>query len=414
MAIFLSTDIRDAKDVKDKRRQRLRRRAIVLVCASVLAHLFAFRWAEGRLDVPAWRNPPAPAVTTISLLASAPVPPAVPAAQEEPALPPPKKPKPKKSRPKKSIQKDEIVPPVAAAAQETAAVLPPAGMEAPGTSVEALPLLIPDAPDAVADADSAADAEVIAGAAAEAIHADAGQEQTGPAAESLPEMPKTTQPYKVDLPPSARLDYDVEALVKGQKWYGSGNFRWEAGPDSYSMSGEASTLLLLVKITVLNFRSEGRINEFGIAPLLYSEKPRNKSLTHTHFQHDNGKISFSASEKTYPYQGGEQDRASVMWQIAGIGRADPARFAPGAEFEVFVAGARDAEPWRIRVLGLEEITTAAGKAAAWHLVRAPRQKSFDQTIEFWLAPQQEWYPLRIRHSSPNGDMLDMTLADIQR
>lgn len=407
MAIFLSTDAKDAKDVKDvkDRRRRFRRRAIVLVCASVLAHLFAFRWAEGRLDVPAWRNPSEPAVTTISLLASAPVQPAVPAAQEEPALPPPKKPKPK-SRPKKSIQKDEAVPPAAAAAQDNATGLPPAGMEAPGTSVEALPFLIPDAPDAVADADSTTGAD--------AVHADAGQQQTGPAAESLPEMPKTSQPYKVDLPPSARLVYDVEALVKGQKWHGSGNFHWEAGPDSYSMSGEASTSLLLVKITVLNFRSEGRINEFGIAPLLYSEKPRNKSLTHTHFQHDNGRISFSASEKTYPYQGGEQDRASVMWQIAGIGRADPTRFAAGTEFEVFVAGARDAEPWRVRILGLEEITTTAGKEAAWHLVRAPRPKSFDQTVEFWLAPQQEWYPLRIRHSSPNGDMLDMTLADIQR
>lgn len=378
---------------------------MVLVCASVLAHLFAFRWAEGSLAVPAWRNPPAPAVTTVSLVSSAPAQPAPAAAPEQPAAPP------KKPRPKKSVQKKQAAPAVvadAAAVQENPAMLPPAGMEAPGTSVEAPAFLATDGADA-ADAGST---DAMAGGDA-AQNAAGHAESPALASESSPDAPKTAQPYTVDLPPSARLGYDVEALVKGQKWYGSGNFRWEAGADSYSVSGEAGTSLLLVKITVLNFRSEGRINQFGIAPVLYSEKPRNKSLTQTHFQHDNGRISFSASEKTYPYRGGEQDRASVMWQLAGIGRADPARFAPGAEFEVFVAGARDAEPWRVRVLGLEEITTAAGKMAAWHLVRAPRQKSFDQTVEFWLAPQREWYPLRIRHSSPNGDMLDMTLADIQ-
>ncbi len=369
---------------------------MVLICASLLVHLLAFRWAEGRLGVPAWRNPSDAAVTTVSLVSLAPAQPAVPDGAEATALEP-VAPPPKKTRPKKTMRKEQ-----AAATPSEPTIPPAAGMEAPGTSVEAPPLLMPeDAADAPGE--NAAPA-LVADNAAEAAEAP----------ESKPAVPEAAQAYKVDLPPSARLDYDVEALVKGQKWHGGGTFRWEAGADSYSVSGEAGTSLLLVKITVLNFRSEGRINQFGIAPVLYSEKPRNKSLTQTHFQHDNGRISFSASERTYPYQGGEQDRASVMWQIAGIGRAEPARIVPGAEIDVFVAGARDAEPWRIRVLGQEEITTAAGKTAAWHLVRAPRQKSFDQTVEFWLAPQQEWYPVRIRYTSPNGDSLDMTLAGIER
>jgi len=396
MAIFLSTDVNEAQNVKRRRR----RRAAALVCASVLVHFCAFRWIEGRLEMPAWRSAPEPAVTTVSLV---PPPQALPAATPAPAAPP-KKPGP---APKRPVQKQQT----AAPKPVTPAAPPPAGMEAPGTSTETPALLLPDG---VADA---AGTDAAPGVATADINADAGHPAAGQtdgvpaAAQSAPDAPA---PYKVDPPPSARLDYDVEALVKGQKWHGSGTFRWEAGPDGYSISGEAGTSLLLVKITVLNFRSEGRINQYGIAPVLYSEKPRNKSLTQTHFQADNGRISFSASEKSYPYQGGAQDRASVMWQIAGIGRAEPDRFAPGAEFEVFVAGARDAEPWRIRVLGLEEITTSEGKTAAWHLVRAPRAKSYDQTVEFWLAPQQEWYPLRIRYSSPGGDMLDMTLAGIQR
>jgi hypothetical protein len=162
----------------------------------------------------------------------------------------------------------------------------------------------------------------------------------------------------------------------------------------------------------LNFSSEGTIDSFGIAPVLYSEKPFRKSMTNTHFQHDNRKITFSASEASYPYKGGEQDRASVMWQLASIGRGDPAQFTPGAQIDLFVAGTRDAENWSMRVIGEEEIETGYGKMRAWHVVRAPRAGSYDQKIDIWLSPQHEWYPVKILYTYANGDYLDLSLSDL--
>lgn len=219
--------------------------------------------------------------------------------------------------------------------------------------------------------------------------------------------------YKIAPPPSATLEYDVQALRKGQNWHGSGVFEWETTDGGYRIHGEAS-ITLIFKIGVLDFKSEGALTEDGIAPVLYSEKPWRKSLTNTHFRHGERLISFSASEATYPYQGGEQDRASIIWQLAGIGRGDSGQFAPGADFDIFVAGARNADTWRIHVLGEEEIDTPFGKLSAWHVVRAPQPGTHDQRIDIWLAPQQDWYPARVRYTYANGDHLDMSLSGIAR
>ena len=331
--------------------------------ASLLLHLVVFDWANGHLALPSLRDAQ-PKVITTELHAPPAPPPAVAAA-------PKRKPKPRRPPP----------PPLEPAAQATEeiAALPPSFVDAQGAAVEAAPeTAVAETPQAAAPAESAA----------------------GPV-------------YKIDPPPSAELRYDVQALRDGRQWYGSGMFTWEASGNRYSITGEASVTILF-KITVLNFRSEGAINGYGVAPVLYSEKPWRKAMTNTHFQHDKQKISFSASQASYPYKGGEQDRASIMWQMAAIGRGDPSRFASGAAFDLMVAGARDAETWRIDVLGLEEIDTGYGNMAAWHVLRAPRPGSYDQRIDFWLAPQHEWYPVKLRYTYANGDHLEMSLTSLKR
>ncbi|MFC6518880.1 DUF3108 domain-containing protein [Undibacterium arcticum] len=122
--------------------------------------------------------------------------------------------------------------------------------------------------------------------------------------------------------------------------------------------------------------------------------------------------SVSASTKSYPRQGGEQDRASIIWQLAGIGRADASVFAPGAEIDLFVAGARDGQVWRIQVVGQEQIETGTGKTVAWHVTRAPDPGSYDKSIDIWLAPQQDWYPVKLRETDKNGDYLDLSLSSL--
>lgn len=249
---------------------------------------------------------------------------------------------------------------------------------------------------------------------------DAARQAAFPEADPQPQFEEPSQPdtntagdFKFDPPPSADLAYDVRALREGKQWYGKGAFSWNSNSSSYSITGEASVSFLF-KITVLNFYSEGTINGFGIAPVLYKEKPWRKAETNTHFQHENRKISFSASEAVFPYNGGEQDRASVIWQLAGIGRGDPSQFTPGAAFGIVVAGVRNADAWRVEVAGQEEIETPYGKLNTWHLVRVPQTGSHDQKLDIWLAPQQDWYPARVRFTYSNGEYLDMQLSQLTR
>jgi hypothetical protein len=335
----------------------------VALLASLLLHLFLISWANGHIALPAFRGE-APSVITTELR-----PPPAPDVDKPPAT--------VAAKPKRKPKPRPVAPPppesTAAVSAVPAATGTPIADAAPAEGEPAVPV--------------------------------------SRTAEAAPQAADPAGTHKFNLPPSAELKYEVQALRDGKQWFGTGVFQWNAGGDAYVITGEAS-ITILFKITVLNFRSEGAINEFGIAPVLYSEKPWRKAMTNTHFQHENRKISFSASQAVYPYKGGEQDRASIMWQLAGIGRGDPAQFAPGAAFDIMVAGARDADTWRIDVVGQEEIDTPHGKMAAWHVVRAPKPGSYDQKIDIWLAPQHEWYPAKVRFTYANGDYLDMLLAEL--
>jgi hypothetical protein len=219
---------------------------------------------------------------------------------------------------------------------------------------------------------------------------------------------ETPVPFKVSLPPPAELKYQVLALRDGQNVYGKGTMRWQYQDGSYSIKGETSILFL----TLLSFTSEGKTDINGIAPVIYSEKRFRRSETNTHFNRERHTISFSASINTYPRQGGEQDRASILWQLAGIGRGDGERFSEGFGIDVFVAGVRDGEIWHFDVLGMEQINLDGAETMTWHLRRAPRAGSYDKKLDVWLAPRNQWYPVRLRETENNGNYLDMSVTSV--
>jgi hypothetical protein len=79
---------------------------------------------------------------------------------------------------------------------------------------------------------------------------------------------------------------------------------------------------------------------------------------------------------------------------------------------MIVAGTRDIDTWSMLVVGAEDITIAGQAVHAWHVTRVPRPGSYDQTLDIWLAPQYNWYPVRLRYTETNGDFLDMSLSHL--
>jgi len=218
--------------------------------------------------------------------------------------------------------------------------------------------------------------------------------------------------YQFDPPPPAELEYEAHAFFDNLNYYGTSTLGWNSDGKHYSVDGEVY-VRMFAKITLLSFTSSGELNAYGVAPELYTEKKRNRAATNTHFNRERNLVSFSSSTITYPRVGGEQDRASIIWQLAAIGRGDSRKFASGAVIDMFVAGVRDGEVWRMQVVGREPIRLSDGAHQVWHVVRQPRPGSYDQRLDIWLDPDRQWYPARLRFTEANGDYLEMSLSNLK-
>ena len=244
-------------------------------------------------------------------------------------------------------------------------------------------------------------------------HAEAQAEPVPVTAATSPAATATDQPAlftQFSLPPSANLSYDAVAIKGNSKVEGRGKVAWVQDGRQYSINGEATVLFL----SVLSYRSEGHLTEVGILPEMYVEKRVGKSSTNTHFHRERQTISFSASTNSYPVKGGEQDRGSVFWQLAGLARGNPDKLQAGLAFELIIAGSRTADPWQVTVLGREPVALSQGSTEAWHLRAVRQDGGADYQLEVWLAPAQDWYPVKILYVDRKGTTLGLTLSALEK
>ena len=218
------------------------------------------------------------------------------------------------------------------------------------------------------------------------------------------------QKHKFNIPPSAELSYVIRARQSGFPIDGKAMVHWTVSGKRYAVANEARAPLFG---KVLDSKSEGEIDEYGLAPLVFAEKRFRRDATTTSFDRDTHTIHFSIGDLTYPIKGGEQDRNSAIWQLISVARAAPSRFKPGTDWTFFVAGQRDAEPWTFKVMSQEKLDTPLGEVSTLHVVKAPPPDSKDQHVDIWLGPRQEWYPVRLRYTDADGDFIEQTLEQIR-
>ncbi len=211
-------------------------------------------------------------------------------------------------------------------------------------------------------------------------------------------------------PPAAVLSFSVTGVRKGRRTEGSGSMSWQPEGGRYRLTTEIGVLFF----TLLTSRSQGELGALGIAPELYAEKRVGRSETNTHFHRERQQISFSASTATTPVEGGEQDRGTWVWQLASLGRGDPDKFEAGLVMEMTVAGTRAADRWRVYVNGRDRLDLPDGPVSAWRLSVIPGPDSFERQFDLWLAPERDWYPVRLRHEDRNGNSIDMQLKKITK
>lgn len=363
----------------------------LILLVSLLAHLFIIEWARDSLALVSLlddeeeviqvtlHTPPSPTVERAAPLLPRPASPA-----PEPSTASPPAPSPDPGRPADTPT----------AAQETNTDTAPSTQAANASDSIADPVVAPTAETAPAPVPvppvSTAPAEMA----------------------PVPAAASNTPPLfvRVSLPPSADLSYDAIAIKGNSKVEGRGLVKWVQDGRQYSLSGEASVLFL----SVLSYRSEGHLNELGILPERYVEKRLGKSSTHTHFHRERQTISFSASTNSYPVKGGEQDRGSVFWQLAGLARGNPEKLQAGLSFDLIIAGSRTAEPWRVTIQGLETVALARGGVDAWHMTVVRQEGGAEYQLEVWIAPAQDWYPVKIMYVDRKGTSLGLSLSALEK
>lgn len=219
----------------------------------------------------------------------------------------------------------------------------------------------------------------------------------------------------VELPPAADLAYELNAQQRGFGLKGEALIAWRNSGNSdgkYEVNVEAR-VPLIGKLT--EYRSRGTIDSYGLAPDEFYEKRYRKDATTTAFDRDNKTITFTDAKEPYVLKGGEQDRASVTWQLASVARAaGEAKFKPGSEWTFVVAGRRDAEPWTFKVVKREKIQTGMGELDTVLVSREPRADGKSESVDIWLAPGQEWYPVKLRFRDDDRETIEQTVTKITR
>ena len=383
------------------------RRRLLILCAATLAlHYATIDWVGNHLATPSHRPSPLPtSLMTAQLrltlpkhvetVAQAEVEPiaAKPAPRAKPAS------KPKSLTEPKSEAMAELAAPVDTG---SAAATDASGVETAATSSASAPAMESQG----------------------AVQAGAAQAQTGtpPPTVAAGDIPASAMPvevaprqglrrYKVSLPPSATFDMTVARVdADGTKWAGSAAMTWHTDGSRYQASVEAGISLLVTRLNLLVIRSEGMIDDFGISPVKATEKRARRAETATHFNRDNGTISFSASESSYPLLVGAQDKATVPFQLGGIGRADVNQF--GSDIDIQVGEEKEATIFRFQLVGEEELDTKMGKVVTWHLSRPPKPGTYSSRLDIWLAPGMNWYPIQIRNTEASGALTTQTVARI--
>lgn len=212
----------------------------------------------------------------------------------------------------------------------------------------------------------------------------------------LPGIPMGT------LASSTLLSYDLTGQEKGIRYTATGTLSWQHNATDYNMALSVKAFLLGSR----HWRSQGHLSSKGLEPIRFSDSWRSERATH--FDHPGQRIIFSSNAPTAQLQSGVQDQISLYAQLAAAMTGRPERFKPGSRLQIQIATVRDALPWLLTLEKTEIIQVNGSPLQATKWVCQPRNR-YDAQVEFWVTPEHQWLPVRIRITQTNGNFIDLNL-----
>ena len=224
-----------------------------------------------------------------------------------------------------------------------------------------------------------------------------------PSTAAAPSAPANAAPPGANLPfalpGSTRLKYNVLATKGALNFNARSELLWQQDGSNYDLRLEVSAFLLGSRVQT----STGHVTSQGLAPKRFGDKVRSEVAAH--FERDRQLVTFSANTPQIALTPGMQDQLSVFIQLGAMIAGAPAKYPAGTTLMFDTVGPRSGEKWVLTVGEDEKLTLPGGELVALKLTRSPRG-DYDQTLEFWLAPQLGYLPARIKLTERNGDYAD--------
>ena len=351
-----------------------RRRTVIFVAIIGALHYVALEWLTSRASMVPLGQDHAQ-VVSMALIAEPPKP--------VPVVPPPPPPK------LQPLPEPHLPPP------------PPPPTELPSSEAPQLTAPASDVPEGPATTEPAAVAAPVITAPAPAVAA-----ASVPASAPPPPPVEQVRRYKTNAPASAQFDLHVDRRdADGTKWQGVAAMAWDNRGDTYQLKLEVGLSMLITRINLLVLTSEGLIDDGSIVPVTATEKRKGRAQTATHFNRDAKAITFSATTATVPWQEGTQDKATVPFQLAAIGRADVNQLAGNIDIRV---GEEKERPCSFPAGGRGRLETRWA-AWTWHL-RRPRRSARIRSPARYLVARPCNDPVQIRNTEANGALTTQTVT----
>jgi hypothetical protein len=164
---------------------------------------------------------------------------------------------------------------------------------------------------------------------------------------------------------------------------------------------------------LLDLRSSGELKPFGIAPGRYVEKIEiaNRELS-VDFDWASRRVAFAGrgAGPELPFDDGTQDPLSLQFHLPLLAQAYPWRFTPGAVI-TFQVARRKVESYSFAVDRFEPMTINGREVYTLKIIR-PKGPDSSRGVEFWLAPDFDWIPVRLRFIDTNDEVWDSVLAHL--
>jgi len=164
---------------------------------------------------------------------------------------------------------------------------------------------------------------------------------------------------------------------------------------------------------LLDLRSSGELKPFGIAPVHYLERidVANRELS-VDFDWSRRIVRFAGrgAGEPAPFEDGTQDPLSLQFHLPLLAQAYPWRFTPGALL-TFQVARRKVESYTFAVDGFESMTIQGRVLHTLKIIR-PKTSESNRGVEFWLAPDFDWIPVRLRFVDTNNEVWDSVIAHL--